>query len=1366
MSLTSAGSEPQPSLAWTFESSNVDYVTNLTPSSQVSPGPAQLQGGAALVTNAPTSNTAVYFPNSVNSYMNLGTSTPVNFSYATSNLFLEAWIYIPTLKNANMVGLHDTVPQRGKEYWNMYVDSIGFVTVVLWGVNGGVDQNFGKNLNTVSAQTWTHVSFSVAYDSVNTNYKLTVGINGTVSTATSPTGWTANTFYATGSTFIGGGGIYTTNMYIRDLRVVQGGVVPTTSFTPGAAPFSYASPGYVPNMGSTVFTLLGQFVTYVPGKFGSAIRIINNPIGGDSNVTSTRLMYTSSIQMTSSGGSLSCWIKFLGLPQGNDRCTPFFSHLSYVNIWGFNILQTGGYGSQTYNNFTPVVNTWYHFAQVWNGSVMVVYINGAVLGTSGIGSISTPVNAYVNITAEPVRPTSAEYDDLRIYNTALTAAQVQSIYTQGGAPASNFRSVPQPTLAWDFNGTTRDYIRGISSSNPFGLPNSNVIVSSNAIYNTGLHNLAINVYNTSTTFYGNVLMYQVTSVSSPFTISFWFKVNTVQAATGEQVVIFRAGTGFNFFFKFFVNTFGTQITSQTGVYDAAGGLVFPDTGFGNGMIFNYSGWNFYCLVVQPSLATVYVSNTTTSVIQTRSGAPTGTNLFTGLMSTFGTAYTEGITVTNRPFNGLIDDLRIYNTALSAAQVQSIYRAQGMPSRGRQVKTQVPVASMIGQTFTPLNISTNVPDTSVTGQITLTAAASNSTNQGKVYLTPSATGVSFSVVYMFNSPGVSSTGPVCFLSDAGDCLQLNMAFGTTSLVARKFLAGTACTFASTTVAEQGVRYYVTVVMEQTGYIYLYLNGVLVSTGNTDTVILPSTLYSVFLGRNRFGNLADITVWDFFVVNATLSASQVLSIYQNQLANINYNPGNMINWVPTRVSGTPLFSQLSQAATSSAVGAFSLRAVNGTTARAVQVRPVPAGASTPSAFSIIGNQFSQADQSLVPPDTSVTGQTSYNGTNQYTRINPLALTPATTGLTVSLAFKLNSRNNVLFKLNAPYPNVSIELVSDSSNIWFEEYNITAGSWARLGNVAYTTSTTVYMSIVISGTTAKTFVNNTLLYTSTLRGGMANGNYDLYGVGSWNGGGYANMTLYDFRIQNTSLPDSAFSSQDFYADRLGNLLTRPVTGQTLTNWLGNAQGYVTTWYDQSGRGNHASQTTAANQPIIQRATKGPGYATVFNGSQWVSYGTTSTFANTPFSVCVALRRSNGNNRNMWGGWGDTGSNIAWNANFITPADTIQLSNRGVNVNSTVPVWTSSEGMYYITHTLSNSYYANNYVNGAYSSQGYWGNFLNAATTNNAQIGRTTGAGTPNTFYGEIYELLVFTQSLYDLDGTTSINQIYQNQLSLYGA
>jgi len=83
---------------------------------------------------------------------------------------------------------------------------------------------------------------------------------------------------------------------------------------------------------------------------------------------------------------------------------------------------------------------------------------------------------------------------------------------------------------------------------------------------------------------------------------------------------------------------------------------------------------------------------------------------------------------------------------------------------------------------------------------------------------------------------------------------------------------------------------------------------------------------------------------------------------------------------------------------------------------------------------------------------------------------------------------------------------------------------------------------------------------------------------------------------------------ATQDFWADRLGNLLTAPVTGQTLANWLGSATGNVTTWYDQSGQGKDMSQPTAAYQPAINLTTS--PYSLTFNGSTSNMYNTNFTF------------------------------------------------------------------------------------------------------------------------------------------------------------
>lgn len=59
---------------------------------------------------------------------------------------------------------------------------------------------------------------------------------------------------------------------------------------------------------------------------------------------------------------------------------------------------------------------------------------------------------------------------------------------------------------------------------------------------------------------------------------------------------------------------------------------------------------------------------------------------------------------------------------------------------------------------------------------------------------------------------------------------------------------------------------------------------------------------------------------------------------------------------------------------------------------------------------------------------------------------------------------------------------------------------------------------------------------------------------------------------------------ATSDFYADPYGQFGTAVNgTGTTIESWLGTSIGYVATWYDQSGKGNHATQSTTSQQPII---------------------------------------------------------------------------------------------------------------------------------------------------------------------------------------
>jgi hypothetical protein len=292
-----------------------------------------------------------------------------------------------------------------------------------------------------------------------------------------------------------------------------------------------------------------------------------------------------------------------------------------------------------------------------------------------------------------------------------------------------------------------------------------------------------------------------------------------------------------------------------------------------------------------------------------------------------------------------------------------------------------------------------------------------------------------------------------------------------------------------------------------------------------------------------------------------------------------------------------------------------------------------------------------------------------------------------------------------------------------------------------------------------------------------------YSYYRIGCYIVGLGTSFAIVEMKLYGSN----ASWNTDFYADRLGNLLTAPVTGQSLANWLGGATGYVRTWYDQSGRGNHATQGTAANQPIIQRATKGPGYMCVFSGAQRLALGSNAYINNTPYTLQIVERRNvdsvtSGAGYFGWGGGeANPTSNIAhlgYRAYSLSyPSSQQQIwtnqysDDTALNNISFKFATAATENVAYTwhTHDLNHTARIYSYRGGTmYPSSfsttvGTFANFLRPISINQYFLGWSS----QGYYKGEIYELLVFTQSLYDLDTSGGlITKIYQNQLSYTGA
>ena len=521
----------------------------------------------------------------------------------------------------------------------------------------------------------------------------------------------------------------------------------------------------------------------------------------------------------------------------------------------------------------------------------------------------------------------------------------------------------------------------------------------------------------------------------------------------------------------------------------------------------------------------------------------------------------------------------------------------------------------------------------------------------------------------------------------------------------------------------------------------------------------------------------------IYNRALTATEIYLLYTSQINNpalgettagLTYNPINL--------SGAPLFTQLSTSATSSAVGTFSLRAVNGTSVKAVQVAKytlltVPPVALTQNTFTATGtfngvtngqyvalcstyNSISDAyrcfDKNLGTRGTS--GGTKYTvGTGNYIGSDSTVDSTSTTYNGEWFQIRIPS------EVNAVSYSVTVHsgLTLTAPYTWklFGSTTGSSGSWVVLD----TKTSYVFAAATVNFPLSQLSAGYTYFRLAANRISPSSSDGDL---------GPAEIVIYGY----SSLVSS---TQDFYADRLGNLLTAPVVGQSLASWLGGETGYVTTWYDQSGAGNHATQSTAANQPIITRATKGPGYACVFNGTtNYMNFGSSTILNGTNYSVCGITRRNTSSSQKYYIGSNGAGSTRQNLAVGYFDNTTILLGEGGYATSTSVPAYsTGSEptGYDFVMLSQTTGAYCFCWRNGTSYPGGNSGVNLPLNSAGVGIIGAVATNGSYGGYFsGEMFELIIFTASLFDLSGSSIgqltpipsvISQIYQNQLGAYG-
>jgi hypothetical protein len=914
--------------------------------------------------------------------------------------------------------------------------------------------------------------------------------------------------------------------------------------------------------------------------------------------------------------------------------------------------------------------------------------------------------------------------------------------------------MPLPTLAWDFNGTTTDYVSRV-------IP----VSSAGFSYSTGKYQQGASFTNTVGSTPTNYIVYDFTAISSAaFTVCCW--VNTVASAGGGIAVSIAGGNREGDIRIFLGGTSPGNILTQYRM------LTTPPSTYTyvnassatNSVVAGV--WNHIAVTitessVNGSVLSCFFNGSLASTTTSAYGAPRNLNGM-GVGAFYSLLFNNG-------YNGLIDDLRIYNTALTAAQVSSIWAQQGVPGRGALVP-QSPQPSLVWQ-FESSNVDsvTGLAPTTSVGPPTYNSAGKYGSSivfnntpgvaPGTYYLTYT-TGISlstasgFTVCAWLKPLAVGVSGNQTFLSIAGQntffIFQIDGSatnihlYGQNPFTVPNSINGSA--FSVT----QSTWFHAVMVFSGTS-ITTYYNGTL--KDSLSLVVSPVTFSSIGLGNRSAINAdsaANGELDDLRVYNTALTAAQVQAIYGT-------------SGMPSRqvLTGTPLFTQLSTSATSSAVGAFSLRAVNGTSARAVQVRPV---AAVPAAA-----MSSNGPQTL-------TGY-SFGGGGSYT-----ASVSSFGGS--SFGWKVFDKDiNTYWNTNYTYTGAG----ANSSNTYIvNTYSTTVsgstvyGEWIQIQMptaiypYTYTLTPPYDAAVVQRGfpyqwtlagsndgaiwTTVDTQngINTwTNLTPKTFTSASSSTAYSYYRLIVQAVNSYSTLTSQLLNISEWTVNGSNASwNTDFYADRLGNLLTAPVTGQSLAKWLGGATGYVTTWYDQSGAGQHMAQTTASLQPIISLATSPPSILFTGNGTtsgQYFQNTIPFTFnfgTNYQYSIRAVVNNTvggvlvyKGKQGAPWNGNGEK----AW---YLGPSSLTSTSGNypdlvgfaeGWVITST-PITSSKTSVTWASSSFSSVAV---YENASSVTPSYTRASQLSDASNYLYFGITTASGVPY-YNGNIYEIEIFSTPL----------------------
>ena len=425
--------------------------------------------------------------------------------------------------------------------------------------------------------------------------------------------------------------------------------------------------------------------------------------------------------------------------------------------WTFALLGANGTSTSLDGGLNVTPGNWYHVVAVYDGTQAILYANGQQLGTAAVSSFIPVTDTSIPFTIgargdgnDGFYRFNGGIGEVAFYTNALTAQAVLAHY-QNGTNISPAQAYPQLVLALHPPAYYRLSEPAYTPPDPSTLP---VAVNSGSLGHVvdgsyevgtvpgvaGVSYSGLGAGNRAAQFDRGHLSYVdaggsgVLDISSSLTVIAW-----VQPAAADGTLHTVVGKGDQ---SYRINFYGNGVAGFAA--GAGNGDVVGTTRVDDGV------WHQVVGVYDAVAGTNYLY--VDGLLEGTGSAPNGVAGEGGLDVNIGRApdYTD-----SRYFNGLVDEVAIFNTALTVGQVQQTYYSALVPPW----ITQQPPAQSTVNAGAPLTLSVGALGTpALAYQWTLNGAAINGQTASNLVFgaISAAGGGAYAVIITNNYGSVTST----------------------------------------------------------------------------------------------------------------------------------------------------------------------------------------------------------------------------------------------------------------------------------------------------------------------------------------------------------------------------------------------------------------------------------------------------------------------------------------------------------------------------------------------------------------------------------------------------------------------------------